>query len=160
MAYSNFYVSELQPRFTSPYGTGITINTMIEKLKSKSQFAKLKTESTVINIKNTEEGVEVRYIEKGVGKIVKAKMALYGAQLGFAPHLVEGLDEKSPEQAKTMRNLQMAHYSVHTVSVSTHPYRQCYDTWVEAKDYNSKDFTDMILGRWVELKGYKKNPED
>lgn len=59
-----------------------------------------------------------------------------------------------------MRTLPMAHYSVHNVDVTNHPYRECYDTWVRYSDYKPIDFTDMILGRWTELKGYGKGPHD
>ena len=78
---------------------------MLENLKAKSSLATLKTQAPVINVKNTENGVEVRYVEKGKGRIAKAKMAYYGSQIGFAPLIVEGLNEKSPEQAKAMRSL-------------------------------------------------------
>lgn len=59
-----------------------------------------------------------------------------------------------------MRDLKLTHYSVHNVDISSHPYRECYDTWVREEDYTLNDFTDMILGRWVELKSYMKNPKD
>lgn len=54
----------------------------------------------------------------------------------------------------------MTHYSVHNAEVTNHPYREAYDTWVRAADYTINDFTDVILGRWVQLKGYMKNPKD
>lgn len=54
MALANFYFSELEPRFTSPLGTGISIKLMLEQLKAKPKYAYLKTESTVVNIKNTD----------------------------------------------------------------------------------------------------------
>lgn len=35
MGYANFYVSELQPRFTTPFGTNIAIKEMLENVKTK-----------------------------------------------------------------------------------------------------------------------------
>lgn len=59
-----------------------------------------------------------------------------------------------------MKDLPMAHYSVHNVDITNHPYRDSYDTWVRHFGYTGYDFTDMILGRWTELKGYGKGPGD
>ena len=47
-----------------------------------------------------------------------------------------------------MRGLQMIHYSVHSVSVNGHPYRQAYNTYVRDSDYSREDFTDIAIGRW------------
>lgn len=160
LGYSNFYVSELQPRFTTPFGTGIAIKQMLERLKLVPEYAHFKTESAVTNMKNIPGGVEVKYTEKGVGKIVKGKFAIFASQLGFAPNIIEGLELQSPEQAQTMKKLQYAHYSVHNFAITNHPYREAYDTWVRVPDYTPHDFTDMILGRWRELHGYQKGPED
>lgn len=108
----------------------------------------------MIKITNTHQGVDVKYIINGKGRQVRAKMAYYAGQLGFAPNIIEGLDEKSPKQAQTMRNIQYSHYSVHGIETTSHPYRGAYDTWFRFPDYNLLTFTDMILGRWTELKGY------
>ena len=66
---------------------------ILEKLRNRTDFIRFKTEANVVNVKNTAEGVEVRYVEKGVGRIAKAKVSCYGAQLGFAPNVIEGLDK-------------------------------------------------------------------
>lgn len=34
--YSNFYISELEPRFSSPYGNGVSINNMVDTLKKRT----------------------------------------------------------------------------------------------------------------------------
>jgi hypothetical protein len=57
---------------------------------------------------------------------------------------------------------------VHIVRVKGHPYRATYDTWVHQDDSTDEDFTDLILGRWMDpkIKGYegmrdfRKNPKD
>jgi len=91
----------------------------------------------------------VKYIENGVGRVVKGKMGIWAAQLAFAPYIIEDLERLSPLQGKTMRDLKMAHYSVHNVEITNHPYRDGYDTWTRSLDYTRKDFHDLILGRWV-----------
>jgi len=48
-----------------------------------------------------------------------------------------------------MRGIRFAHYSVHNVEITNHPYREAYDTWTRAKDYTVNDFSDVINGRWA-----------
>lgn len=91
MGYANFYLSELEPRFTTPFGTGIVINSILERLKAAPN-THIKTNSPVISIKNVKDGAEVRYLHKGKGRIAKAKVVVYSAQLTFAPRMIEGLD--------------------------------------------------------------------
>ena len=63
----------------------------------------MKTETFVVKLRNTETGVEVDYIEQEIPKTTRAKKAIFSAQMSMAPNIIEGLDQKSPEQAKIMR---------------------------------------------------------
>lgn len=51
-----------------------------------------KTSANVVKITNTHQGVNVKYSINGKGRQVRAKMAYYAGQLGFAPNIIEGLD--------------------------------------------------------------------
>lgn len=50
--------------------------------------------------------------------------------------------------------------------VKGHPYRATYDTWTRASDYTEDDFTDVIIGRWMDpkingylgMRDFKKDP--
>ena len=74
-------------------------------------------------MRNTATGVEVDYVEKGVAKTTRAKKGIFAAQISMAPNIVEDLDEKEPLQAKHMREIKFAHYSIHNTEVTNHPYR-------------------------------------
>jgi hypothetical protein len=66
-------------------------------------------------MKNTATGVQVDFIEDGIAKSATAKKGVFAAQIPLAPNIVEDLELKSPEQAKLMRAIKFAHYSVHNV---------------------------------------------
>lgn len=92
MGFANFYTSEIEPRFTTPFGSGVTAKIMVENLKIIPNLATLKINSPVIKLRNTDTGVEVEYVENGVGKSARAKKAVYAAQIPLAPNIIEGLD--------------------------------------------------------------------
>ena len=92
MGFANFYVSEIEPRFTTPFGSGVTAKIMIESLKARPQLTTMKLNSPVVKVKNTDDGVEVFYVENGIGKSAKAKKAIYAAQIPIAPIIIEGID--------------------------------------------------------------------
>jgi hypothetical protein len=110
----------------------------------------------------------VHYVQDGITWEAKAKYAVYAGQLKFAPQLIEDFKKDAPEQADLMSGLEYSHYSVHIVRTKGHPYRAAYDTWTRSADYTEKDFTDVILGRWMnpDINGYEgmrdfsKNPPD
>lgn len=169
MVFANFYISEITTRYTAPEGTGRAADSMVEMLRNRSKLVKIKTRATVSSVAQDDKGVEVTYVvtdEDGNRTTVKsnATYAVYAAQLRVAPKILTGFKEKAPIQSSLMENLGYSHYSVHNAVVKGHPFRATYDTWVRAADYTNDDFTDIILGRWMELKGYEgyrdfaKNP--
>lgn len=91
MGFSNFYTSEVEPRFTSSFGSGVAAKIIFEHLSKLPKIAKMKTDSFVVKLRNTATGVEVDYIEKGVAKTTRAKKAIFAAQIPMAPNIVEGL---------------------------------------------------------------------
>ena len=176
MAFANFYISEIDTRYTTPIGTGKAAQNMEKMLRERSSLVTISTQSPVLSIDNAEakgpnEFVTVKYNRKDGNAIathsVKAHYVVFAAQLGLAPKLITGFKEKNPNgQAALMSSLEYAHYSVHNIKVKGHPWRAAYDTWTRARDYSENDFTDFILGRWMELDGYsgfrdfKKDPPD
>ncbi|HAZ13424.1 MAG TPA: hypothetical protein DCY86_11590 [Bdellovibrionales bacterium] len=167
-AFANFYVAEFVTRYTSPNGTGEAAMKMIKTLQGKAPLVTLKTQSTATKIMNEPSGARVQYVNGGKLHEVSADYVVFAAQLRFAPRIIEGFTEKAPEQAAAMNALEYSHCFVHVVKVKGHPYRASYDTWVRPEDYKDIDFTDVILGRWMDpkIKGYegmrdfKKHPSD
>lgn len=154
VAFANFYVSEIETRYTTPVGTGGAAELMVRML-GRRRNASARTGAAVTKIQNTKDGVLVKYNFEGKSHEVVAKTAVFAAQLSFAPRIIEGFADT--EQARMMGELKYANYSVHALFVKGHPYRATYDTWVRARDYSEDDFTDVILGRWMDpsIRGYE-----
>ncbi len=155
IAFANFYISEIETRFTTPIGTGEAVEHIEGLLKSRPKLVKILTRATVRSVSNTPVGAGVVYLHGGKLKRVRGRAAVWAAQLKFAPQLIAGFAAGSPEQAALMGGLEYANFSVHAAFVKGHPYRASFDTWTRAFDHKEGDFTDVILGRWVELKGYE-----
>ncbi|MBI3542046.1 MAG: NAD(P)-binding protein [Deltaproteobacteria bacterium] len=155
VAFANFYISEIDTRYTTPMGTGSAAEHMVKILKGRPDKAIMSAGSKVTKIVNFDDHVVVSYVRGGKTHDVQGKYAVFAAQLKLAPMIVEGL--AGTEQGAYMESLGYADYSVHAVFVKGHPFRATYDTWTRAKDYTSADFTDVILGRWMDPKihGYE-----
>ena len=169
MAFANFYISEIETRYTSPQGTGVAADNMakmLEMRKKRDQNFTAHTSASVVQMETTNQGVEVLYNYGGQTRLARSDFAVFASQLELAPKMIKGFKENSPEQAALMSSMGYSHYSVHLVYVEGQPYRATYDTWTRAADYSEEDFTDVILGDWMNPKmigyeGYrdfKKNP--
>ncbi len=159
LAFANFYISEVEERYTSSLGTGIATKKLVKILSGRPEVT-LKPGSGVGKIVQNKNGVKVIYYEDKKWKSSRAPYVIFAAQLKVAPYLIEGF-ENAP-QAKLIPDIRYTHYSVHVLMTKGHPYRQTYDTWVRSEDYTEKDFTDVINGRWMspDIKGYKIKPKD
>jgi hypothetical protein len=165
MAFANFYISEIETRYTSTQGTGIAADKMFRLLSTRKNLFIALRPAPVLKIKNVDHGVEVTYNSAGTAHSVRGSYVVFSSQLKIAPELIEGLDQKSPRQAKLMRDLKYSHYSVHLIKLEGQPYRSSYDTWVHASDYTEDDFTDVILGQWMQkdmlgFEGYRDFQND
>ncbi len=169
VAFANFYISEIETRYTSPEGTGIAARLMVEKLQRYNEKkARLMASAPVLNLANTENGVSAVYYYQGKKRISFAKFAVFATQVNGAPKLIQDFAAKDPVRAAVIKKMNYANYSVHSVFTEGHPYRASYDTWVKSADSTAEDFTDLIIGRWMDpnIKGYagmrdfKKNPVD
>lgn len=168
MAFANFYISEVEVRYTTPKGTGIAAYNMTKMLLARKKLATLLTKSPAIRIVPGPDKTEVSYLHNGNVHLAKAKYVVFAAQLKVAPKVIEGFAAESPNQAQLMSQLGYSHYSVHALHVEGHPFRATYDTWIRASDYTDNDPTDLILGRWMDpkMRGYEgyrdfqKDPED
>ena len=182
IAFANFYISEIETRFTTDMGTGKAAELMVNKMRDNrhqiskgSYFSDLRQSSPVGKIIRKENEVEVQFLKlssdkdrEDSKKIVyhvepklykaTADYVVFAAQLAVAPYLIEGFDDQSSdplvkEKIDKISRLDYAHYSVHAVEVKGFPYRATYDTWTRSQfDYGEKDFTDVILGYWVNKK--------
>jgi hypothetical protein len=169
VAFANFYSSEIVPRYTSELGTGAATAKMLDVIKGHKNVI-LQANSPVQWIRQDNDYAYVTYLNRLTGKAyeVRTKYVVFAAQIDKALGRIEGFEKKDPKRAEILGKLAYSHYSVHNVFVDGHPYRMTYDTWTRAKDYTNDDFTDVILGRWMnpKIKGYagmrdfKKNPSD
>ena len=165
MAFANFYISEIETRFTSVVGTGKATELMANILKAR-RAVRVQTRSTVAKVENFSDRVDVTYVQGGKSFVVSGNYVIFAAQLPLAPKLIAGFADAAPEQARLMRELKMANYAVHALQVKGHPFRDSYDTWIRPADYSEHDFTDLILGRWMEprmlgyegYRDFRKNP--
>ena len=160
MAFANFYISEIETRYTSPQGTGIAADKMSQILmirKNRDHVFNAHTSASVIQMETSHHGVEVTYNYNGQTHIAHAEFAVFASQLELAPKVIKNFKEDSPVQAGLMSAMGYSHYSVHLVYVEGQPYRATYDTWTRARDYSEEDFTDVILGDWMNPKmlGYE-----
>ena len=168
MAFVNFYISELETRYTTPTGTGHASTLMEKMLRKRAGLIDVLTEAAVAKIDSGKDQVAVTYVHGGKTYVARADYGVFAAQSKVAPKLIQGLSEQAPEKAKAMSGLDYSHYSVHAVKVKGHPYRATYDTWTRHHDYTDDDFTDVILGRWMDprihgyegMRDFKKDPSD
>lgn len=168
MAFANFYISEVETRYTTPIGTGTASTKMAEMLSQRNDVVTVKTQATVTGITNQADGATVAYNYDGSRRRAKAKFVVFAAQLKFAPRVIEGFAAAAPEQTRAIGAIDFTHYAVHAVQVQGHPYRATYDTWTRAANYTEDDFTDVINGRWVDpavrgyegMRNFEKDPAD
>jgi hypothetical protein len=150
VAFANFYISEIETRFTTPRGTAQAAVNMIDMLKAEPSLATAKTNTPVIKIENFSDHVEVSYVSGKEIHVVQASYSVYAGPVKFAPQIIVDLEKKSPKQAAAMKSLAYADYDVDSVKVVGHPYREGYDTWFLNAGSKVEDFTDFINAFWVD----------
>ncbi len=152
--FANFYVSELDTRYTGNLGTGSPLEKAVNKLKKRHSLVNLKTSAPLAKIRTTPNGVEVYYVQNGVTYFAKAKDAVYSAQVRTAVKTIEDFDKIAPEQFQIAKDLKYRNYLVVNAHVEGHPWKASYDTWVrDDKIYSQNEFTDIIDGRWQDFRG-------
>lgn len=76
VAFANFYISEIETRYTTPIGTGLAAENMIKMLKRRKKVD-LKTNATVGKIRNVDNGVEVYFVKDGKTQRARASFAVF-----------------------------------------------------------------------------------
>lgn len=168
IAFANFYISEVETRYTTETGTGGAGERLEKLLKDIPSRVTLRTGAPVIRILDDPTKVEVRYVVDGQEHEARGGYAILAAQLKLALKIIPNFEKRDPKRAALLKKLKYAHYNVHNVQVKGHPYRATYDTWTRGKDATLRDFCDLILGRWMdpEIRGYEgmrdftKHPKD
>jgi protoporphyrinogen oxidase len=146
LAFVNFYTSEITHRYAWPGGTGGASAILAEKLK---EYAK--TGCTVTRVQPDGDGVLVDYVQNSKLFRIRGRTAILAVPLRVVAHIFPGLPE---ERKKLISTLRYADYIVHQVFTSRDLYTKTYDTW-----YTDKSFTDVIVARWIETKGFKEPPK-
>jgi protoporphyrinogen oxidase len=146
MAFVNFYTSEITHRYAWPGGTGGASAILGEKLK---EYAK--TGCTVTRVESDGDGVLVDYVQHGRLYRIRGRTAILAVPLRVVAHIFPSLPE---ERRKLIAGMKYADYIVHQVFASKDYYTRTYDTW-----FTDKSFTDLIVARWIETKGFKEKPK-
>jgi protoporphyrinogen oxidase len=145
LAFVNFYTSEITHRYAWPGGTGGASAILGEKLKKYA-----KTGCMVTKVADDGEGVTVDYVQNGKLYRIRGRQVILAVPLRVTAHIFPGLPE---ERRKLIASLRYADYVVHQVFTSKDHYTPTYDTW-----FTDKSFTDLIVARWIETKGFKQPP--
>jgi len=146
MAFANFYVAEVVARYAWPGGTSGASVHLGEKLKDY-----LRTGCTVTRVEQDADGANVDYIQGGKNLRIRARSVILAVPLRVVSHIFPGLPE---DRKKLISEIRYADYVVHQVFTSRDLYTKCYDTW-----FTDKSFTDVIVARWIETKGFKQPPK-
>lgn len=147
LAFCNFYISEIETRHAWPGGTGGAGEILAQKLDRHDPKI-LRRGCTVTNVRNTGTGVEVTWHTNGRNYSARAKYAILATPLNVTSWIVE---EYPKDRKALVDKLKFADYVVHSVFTSRELFTQSFDTW-----FSDKSFTDLIVGRWNETKGFKK----
>jgi len=164
LALLQFYISEIEPRFTSDLGTGVLAENLKEKLSKKANVT-IVTNAPVGKIINKEDDVDVFYVENGHTYRVRSQKAVLSSSLKLAPKMIENFSKLAPRQSEILEKMETSNYFVIKIHLIGHPVflRLTYDLWVRSKDYTDQDATDYISGRYMDPKinGYEgmKDPE-
>lgn len=146
MAFANFYTSEVVSRYAWPGGTGGASRILAEKLKDYAR-----TGCTVTRVEPDGDGVLVDYVQDGRLLRVRARHVILAVPLRVAARIFPSMPE---ERRALIASLRYADYVVHQVFTSRDLYTACYDTW-----FTDKSFTDVIVARWIETRGFKAPPK-
>lgn len=145
LAFVNFYTSEITHRYAWPGGTGGASVILGEKLK---EYAR--TGCMVTKVEQDADGVTVDYVQNSKLFRIRGRHAILAVPLRVTAHIFPGLPE---ERKKLIAGMKYADYVVHQVFASKDYYTPTYDTW-----FTDKSFTDLIVARWIETKGFKEAP--
>jgi monoamine oxidase len=143
MAFTNFYTSEVVPRYAWPGGTAGASVHLAEQLKDK-----LQTGCTVTRVEQDADGVNVDYVREGKLFRARGRYAILAVPLRVVSQIFPALPD---ERRNLIAKLRYADYLVHQVFTSRDLYTKCYDTW-----FTDKSFTDVIVARWIETRGFKE----
>lgn len=156
-AFANFYISEVDTRYTGNLGAGAVTDHLFKKLKDAPEFM-WKTRAPVSEVKNTQDGVEVCYQINGEAIKVRGKKAIFAAPLKVAAKAIKDLAKLDPKKKEIIDKMEYRHYLTTNLHVLGHPRKNGeYDLWVRNdKTYDQHQPTDMIDGRWIDFHGTEK----
>ena len=156
----NFYIAELDTRYTTNIGAGGVAEKIFKKLVKDPDF-KHHTTAPVGEVRNFPQGVEVCYSLKGKTLKVRGKTAVLTAPLSVAKKGIKDLETLAPEKKKVLESLEYRNYQVVNLHVAGHPWRDTYDLWIrDDATYSKKEPTDIIDGRWMDFRGQEKPRTD
>jgi protoporphyrinogen oxidase len=146
MAFTNFYTAEITTRYAWPGGTAGASVHLGEALKGL-----IRTGCTVTRVEQDADGVNVDYLQESKLFRIRARGVILAVPLRVAAQIFPALPE---DRRQLISQIRYADYVVHQVFTSRDLYTKCYDTW-----FTDKSFTDVIVARWIETKGFKAPPK-
>lgn len=148
LAFCNFYLSEITTRYAWPGGTAGGSGLLVRKLRDLNP-AIVSTSSTVTSVKNDGDGVELEYFKGDRNFRLRAKTCILATSLRVTAALQRDYPE---DRRKLVSQLKYADYLVHNLFTSKEHFTKSYDTWFPS---TTTAFTDLIVARWIETKGFK-----
>ena len=166
--FGDFYVSELETRYTGTLGTGTITGKIIDRLNEAHRDIKIQTSAPVAQIENEADHAYVTFVQDGKAIRAKAKKVIFAAAVTLAPSLIKNFAEDAPDRMQSIKAKTMTDYGVYTVRLKGHPFRGTYDLWMRPADYSENDPTDVIQGRWMDpdingyqgMRNFERDPKD
>lgn len=119
-AFANFYISELDVRYSSNMAAVGVSRVIWNQLKSRPNLV-TKTRTAVARVRNIKAGVEVCYVQQGISKRVISRDAVFAAALKVALKAIPELASKAPEKRSLIGSLEYRNYEVVNLHVKGHP---------------------------------------
>jgi oxygen-dependent protoporphyrinogen oxidase len=140
MAFLNFYLDEIGPRYAFPGGTGGIAERLVERISATIDLG-----ARAYDVRHRPDGlVEIRFVHCGRAQAIVAKNAIVTTPLCITARIVRDLE---PERAQLFESIEHTSYLVHNVLTPACVFAESYDTWT-----HDVAFTDVIVGRWQEAK--------
>jgi protoporphyrinogen oxidase len=159
MAFFNFQIAELEPRYTGKLGTGELSERFQNFFKAKrAELVSLQPNSPVANIQQFPDHAEITYVKDGQSYVVNAKHVVFAAPMKIAPKLITDFATIAPEHAAALAKIPYTDYMVTNVVTDGQVTKGTYDYWFGNTDNKGLWVTDMINGRFQQFG--TKTPDD
>jgi len=154
LALANFYMSEVEDRFTSTKATGEIVERILNILKSRSKLVEIRTGVTASSVQPREEGgtVTSEDIHSKVARIDHAKSVVMALPPKVSAKLVKNFSQIASDKVEAIESIRYTPYLIHQVWVRNYPKDAGYDVWIHDGEYQVGEPTDAIATQWMDPK--------